>query len=150
VVEEYASARRTLSGYSNAVSELFRPARVARSEYVRSEPSAETWHFAPTALASIATPSSTGSPAASAQEGKDQDPERPAAGAGATSRVTGAYFADGDQHLDYDTFQEHIAPNTTSDFAFKARSRSRDSVWRGMIKSRRTRRRRRLPGEPEI
>ena len=32
------------------------------------------------------------------------------AGDGATSRVTGAYFADGDQHLDYDTFQEHIAP----------------------------------------
>src|SRR5207244_821794 len=41
------------------------------------------------------------------------------AGEGATSRVTGAYFTDGDQHLDYDTFQEHIAPNTTSDFAFK-------------------------------
>ena len=34
------------------------------------------------------------------------------AGPGATSRVTGAYFADGDQHLDYDTFQEHMAPST--------------------------------------
>ena len=33
----------------------------------------------------------------------------------------GAYFADGTQHLDYDTFQEHIAPDTTSDFAFKGR-----------------------------
>ena len=45
--------------------------------------------------------------------------ENDLAGQGATSRVTGAYFADGDQHLDFDTLQEHIAPNTTSDFAFK-------------------------------
>ena len=32
------------------------------------------------------------------------------AGQGATSRVTGAYFADATQHLDYDTYQRHIAP----------------------------------------
>src|SRR5262249_44266664 len=43
--------------------------------------------------------------------------------------------ADGRQHLDYDTFQEHIAPNTTSDFAFKGALRdSSRSVWRGMIR----------------
>jgi len=57
------------------------------------------------------------------------------AGQGATSRVTGAYFADGEQHLDYDTFQEHIAPNTTSDFAFKGALRdTATAVWRGMIR----------------
>jgi Fe-S cluster assembly protein SufD len=57
------------------------------------------------------------------------------AGPGATSRVTGAYFADGTQHLDYDTFQEHIAPSTTSDFAFKGGLRDEASaVWRGMIR----------------
>ena len=57
------------------------------------------------------------------------------AGQGATSRVTGAYFADGEQHLDFDTFQEHIAPNTTSDFAFKGALRDEAStVWRGMIR----------------
>src|SRR5919205_993106 len=57
------------------------------------------------------------------------------AGAGATSRVTGAYFADGTQHLDYDTFQEHMAPSTTSDFAFKGALRDEaTSVWRGMIR----------------
>ena len=61
--------------------------------------------------------------------------ENDLAGQGATSRVTGAYFADGDQHLDYDTFQEHQAPNTTSDFAFKGALRDRaTAVWRGMIK----------------
>ena len=49
--------------------------------------------------------------------------------------MTGAYFADGDQHLDYDTFQEHIAPNTTSDFAFKGALRDQaTTVWRGMIR----------------
>jgi Fe-S cluster assembly protein SufD len=49
--------------------------------------------------------------------------------------VTGAYFADGEQHLDYDTFQEHAAPNTTSDFAFKGALRdSASTVWRGMIR----------------
>jgi Fe-S cluster assembly protein SufD len=57
------------------------------------------------------------------------------AGEGAASRVTGAYFTDGDQHLDYDTFQEHIAPNTTSDFAFKGALRDTSTaVWRGMIR----------------
>src|SRR5439155_14744175 len=57
------------------------------------------------------------------------------AGPGATSRVTGAYFADGEQHLDYDTFQEHIAPNTESDFAFKGALRdTATAVWRGMIR----------------
>src|SRR5439155_409862 len=41
----------------------------------------------------------------------------------------------GEQHLDYDTFQEHIAPNTTSDFAFKGALRdSATAVWRGMIR----------------
>ena len=57
------------------------------------------------------------------------------AGQGATSRVTGAYFADGDQHLDYDTYQLHQAPHTTSDFAFKGALRDRArAVWRGMIR----------------
>ena len=56
-------------------------------------------------------------------------------GPGATSRVTGAYFADGSQHLDYDTFQEHAAPHTTSDFAFKGALRDTATVvWRGMIR----------------
>ena len=56
-------------------------------------------------------------------------------GQGATSRVTGAYFADGEQHLDYDTFQEHIAPNCESDFAFKGALRDNaTAVWRGMIR----------------
>ena len=57
------------------------------------------------------------------------------AGRGASSRVTGAYFADGSQHLDYDTYQLHAAPDTTSDFAFKGALRdTAATVWRGMIR----------------
>jgi alkanesulfonate monooxygenase SsuD/methylene tetrahydromethanopterin reductase-like flavin-dependent oxidoreductase (luciferase family) len=41
------------------------------------------------------------------------------AGRGSNARVTGAYAGDGSQHLDYDTTQEHAAPNTTSDLAFR-------------------------------
>jgi Fe-S cluster assembly protein SufD len=42
---------------------------------------------------------------------------------------------DGDQHLDYDTYQLHLAPDTTSDFAFKGVLRDTASaVWRGMIR----------------
>ena len=47
---------------------------------------------------------------------------------GATSRVTGAYFADGTQHLDYDTYQLHAAPDTESDFAFKGALRDDDDA----------------------
>jgi Fe-S cluster assembly protein SufD len=41
------------------------------------------------------------------------------AGAGATAKVSGFYFADADQHLDMDTEQNHLSPNTTSDLCIK-------------------------------
>lgn len=55
-------------------------------------------------------------------------------GQGAEGRMSGFYFADGVQHLDHDTQQNHGAPNTTSDLLFKGAlvGRSR-SVWQGMI-----------------
>jgi Fe-S cluster assembly protein SufD len=55
-------------------------------------------------------------------------------GPGSTARVTGAYLSDGRQHLDFDTLQEHAAPNTVSDLAFRGVLGGRSSaVWRGMI-----------------
>ena len=55
-------------------------------------------------------------------------------GQGSTARVTGAYVPDGRQHLDFDTLQEHAAPNTVSDLAFRGVLGGRSSaVWRGMI-----------------
>jgi Fe-S cluster assembly protein SufD len=57
------------------------------------------------------------------------------AGPGAHGTVTGAYAARGRQHLDFDTLQEHAAPDTTSDLAFRGILSGRASaVWRGMIK----------------
>ncbi|MGH3100916.1 MAG: Fe-S cluster assembly protein SufD, partial [Thermoleophilia bacterium] len=57
------------------------------------------------------------------------------AGQGAEGRVTGAYAGRGEQHLDYDTTQEHAAPNTVSDLAFRGvLSGSATAVWRGMIR----------------
>ena len=57
------------------------------------------------------------------------------AGPGAHGTVTGAYASRGRQHLDFDTLQEHAAPDTTSDLAFRGILAGRASaVWRGMIK----------------
>jgi Fe-S cluster assembly protein SufD len=56
-------------------------------------------------------------------------------GPGAQARVTGAYAGRGRQHLDFDTTQEHAAPNTVSDLAFRGVLSARSTaVWRGMIK----------------
>jgi Fe-S cluster assembly protein SufD len=56
-------------------------------------------------------------------------------GRGANARVTGAYVGQGRQHLDYDTTQEHAAPDTTSDLAFRGILRDRaTAVWSGMIR----------------
>jgi Fe-S cluster assembly protein SufD len=135
LIEDLASSGPDTVAYTNAVVELF-VGDGAKVEYVSLQNlSQETWHF--------------GRHRALLQRDAELDwviggfgskrgkvwVENDLAGQGATSRVTGAYFADGDQHLDYDTFQEHIAPNTESDFAFKGALRERASVvWRGMIR----------------
>jgi len=55
-------------------------------------------------------------------------------GPGAQARVTGAYATHGRQHIDFDTTQEHAAPDTTSDLAFRGVLQGRSSaVWKGNI-----------------
>jgi Fe-S cluster assembly protein SufD len=57
------------------------------------------------------------------------------AGPGSEARVTGGYAGGPGQHLDYDTTQEHSAPNTVSDLAFRGvLAAGSTAVWRGMIK----------------
>jgi Fe-S cluster assembly protein SufD len=57
------------------------------------------------------------------------------AGAGAEARVTGGYAGGPGQHLDYDTTQEHAAPSTFSDLAFRGvLAAGATAVWRGMIR----------------
>jgi Fe-S cluster assembly protein SufD len=134
LVEEYASATEG-EAYSNAVVELF-VEQSAKLEYVSLQNlSRETWHFA-SHHARVERDAELDWVAGGfgSKKGKTRI-QNDLAGPGATSRVTGAYFADGTQHLDYDTFQEHIAPSTTSDFAFKGGLRDHaTAVWRGMIR----------------
>lgn len=57
------------------------------------------------------------------------------AGPGSEARVTGGYASGRGQHLDYDTTQEHAAPNTFSDLAFRGvLAAGSTAVWRGMIR----------------
>jgi Fe-S cluster assembly protein SufD len=135
VIEDLSSAGPDTLAYTNAVVELFCDPS-SKIEYVSLQNlSKETWHF--------------GRHRARVERDAELDwviggfgskrgkvwIENDLVGQGATSRVTGAYFADGDQHLDYDTFQEHAAPNTESDFAFKGALReTATAVWRGMIR----------------
>ncbi len=129
------SADQALDAYANAAVELF-VERGAKLEYVSLQNFASgTWHFA-THHARVERDAELDWVAGGfgSRKGKVRI-HNDLAGPGATSRVTGAYFADGRQHLDYDTFQEHIAPHTTSDFAFKGALRDEASVvWRGMIR----------------
>jgi Fe-S cluster assembly protein SufD len=134
-IEEHASAAPDLPGYSNVVAELF-VGDGAKLEYVSIQNlSRETWHFA-SHRATVGRDAELDWVAGGfgSKKGKIRI-ENDLAGQGGTSRVTGAYFADGAQHLDYDTLQRHIAPNTTSDFAFKGALRDKArAVWRGMIR----------------
>jgi Fe-S cluster assembly protein SufD len=135
VIEEYASSAPGLAGYTNAAVEIV-VQQAAKVEYVSVQNlSRSTWHFA-SHHARVERDAEldwvTGGFGSAKGKVRIQND---LAGPGATSRVTGAYFADGTQHLDYDTFQEHIAPSTTSDFAFKGALRdTARTVWRGMIR----------------
>jgi len=135
LIEEYASPTADTAAYSNAVTELF-VEQGSKLEYVSLQNlSRETWHFA-SHHARVGRDAELDWVAGGfgSKKGKTRI-QNDLGGVGATSRVTGAYFADGTQHLDYDTFQEHIAPSCTSDFAFKGALRDEaTAVWRGMIR----------------
>jgi Fe-S cluster assembly protein SufD len=135
LIEEYASPAPDTEAYSNAVTELF-VEPTAKLEYVSLQNlSNETWHFA-SHHARVERDGELDWVAGGfgSKRGKTRI-QNDLNGRGATSRVTGAYFADGTQHLDYDTFQEHIAPDCESDFAFKGALRDHaTAVWRGMIR----------------
>jgi Fe-S cluster assembly protein SufD len=135
LIEDLSSAGPDTLAYTNAVVELFVEPR-AKIEYVSLQNlSKETWHFGRhRALLQRESELDWVLGGFGSKRGKVWI-ENDLVGPGATSRVTGAYFADGEQHLDYDTFQEHAAPNTESDFAFKGALREKaTAVWRGMIR----------------
>ena len=56
------------------------------------------------------------------------------AGEGSAALMSGVYFADGHQHLDYDTEQNHRVPHTRSDLLYKGALKDEArSVWQGNI-----------------
>lgn len=56
-------------------------------------------------------------------------------GTGASSEMMGLYFADGNQHFDHNTRQDHLAPHTYSDLLYKgALDGEAHGVFRGIIR----------------
>jgi Fe-S cluster assembly protein SufD len=57
------------------------------------------------------------------------------AGEGASAQLLGLSFGSDHQHFDYTTLQNHIAPHTSSDLAFKAAlTDSASEVWYGTVR----------------
>jgi Fe-S cluster assembly protein SufD len=134
VWEQYLSGEAELDGVFNAVTELI-VGDGARLRYVCGQGLSErSWMFG----------------AQRAQVGRDAGldwvalgfgsargrvrMETRLGGEGAEARVTGAYATHARQHIDFDTTQEHAAPNTTSDLAFRGVLQGRSTaVWKGNI-----------------
>jgi Fe-S cluster assembly protein SufD len=134
VWEQYLSAETELDGVFNLTTELV-VGDGARLRYVCGQALSEkTWIFG----------------AQRAEVGRDASldwvalgfgsvngrvrMETKLAGQGAEARVTGAYASHSRQHIDFDTTQEHAAPNTTSDLAFRGVLQGRSTaVWKGNI-----------------
>jgi Fe-S cluster assembly protein SufD len=134
VWEQYLSADAELDGVFNTVSELV-VGENARLRYVCGQSLSErSWIFG-------AQRAEVGRDAAldwvalgfGSARGRMRMETR-LGGPGAEARVTGAYATHGRQHIDFDTTQEHAAPNTTSDLAFRGVLQDRSSaVWKGNI-----------------
>ena len=138
-------------GYVNTVVELV-VGDGARLEYVTTQKHhAETRQFG-THRATVGRDGEVdGSFSALAGRGPVPDRDLPGGSGRERRRSTRAYFLAGSEHADYDTTQEHAAPNTTSDLYFKGVPTDHArAVWRGVIRVRQgCPGDGRLPGEPE-
>ena len=135
VWEQYLSAAPDLDGLFNTVTELV-VGPGARLRYVSAQALSEkAWIFG-TQRAEVDRDGALEWVALGfgSARGKVRM-ETNLAGRGSEAKVTGAYVGRGRQHLDFDTTQEHAAPNTTSDLAFRGLLDGRSTaVWRGMIR----------------
>jgi Fe-S cluster assembly protein SufD len=135
VWEQYLSAAPDLGGLFNTVTELV-VGPGARLRYVSAQALSEkAWIFG-TQRAEVDRDGALEWVALGfgSARGKVRM-ETNLAGRGSEAKVTGAYVGRGRQHLDFDTTQEHAAPDTTSDLAFRGLLDGRSTaVWRGMIR----------------
>ena len=135
VWEHYTSQADDVDALLNSVVEL-RVGQAARLRYVSTQDLSEAaWIFA-TQRAEVERDGHLDWTALGLGSGRGKvRMETKLAGAGSEARVTGGYAGGNSQHLDFDTTQEHAAPNTTSDLAFRGILGGRStSVWRGMIR----------------
>ncbi len=134
VWEQYLSAEPESDGLLNAVTELVVGAG-ARLRYVCGQGLSEkSWIFG-AQRAEIGRDGSLDWVALGfgAARGRVRMETR-LSGEGSEARVTGAYAPHARQHLDFDTTQEHAAPHTTSDLAFRGVLAGRaTAVWKGNI-----------------
>jgi len=135
VVEQYFSSEDDLEGYFNPVVEIF-VGEGASLEYLCVQDLSERSWILGSQRAQVARDGSLHWIGLGLGSGQGKlRMETDLQGRGADGRVTGAYVGHGRQHLDYDTTQEHAAPDTTSDLAFRGILRDRaTAVWSGMIR----------------
>ncbi len=135
VVEQYLSASDDLDGYFNPVVELIVGAGASVNYLCVQDLSERSWILG-SQRASVARDGSLHWIGLGLGSGQGKlRMETDLRGRGADGRVTGAYVGHRTQHLDYDTTQEHAAPDTTSDLAFRGILRdSASAVWSGMIR----------------
>jgi len=135
VWEQYLSAGEEVEGVFNTVVELS-VGQNARLRYVCAQSLSEKSAIFGSQRAEVGPDGSLDWVALGFGSGRGKvRMETKLAGRGAGARVTGAYASHARQHVDFDTTQEHAAPHTTSDLAFRGILGDRSTaVWRGMIK----------------
>jgi Fe-S cluster assembly protein SufD len=135
LVEQYLSSAGELEGYFSPVVELV-VGEGARVEYLCVQDLSERSWILGSQRAQLARDGSLHWIGLGLGSGQGKlRMETDLNGQGADGRVTGVYVGHGSQHLDYDTTQEHAAPHTTSDLAFRGILRDRaTAVWSGMIR----------------
>jgi Fe-S cluster assembly protein SufD len=135
VAEQWLSAVADLEGYFNPVTEIV-VGEGANVEYLCVQDLSEQAWILGSQRAQVARDASLHWVGLGLGSGQGKlRMETDINGSGASARVTGAYAGHGKQHIDYDTTQEHAAPHTTSDLAFRGVLRDRaTAVWSGMIK----------------
>ena len=134
VWEQYLSASEYVDGVLNTVTELV-VGDGAQLRYVCGQAlSEESWVFG-TQRAEVGRDASLDWVALGFGSARGRvRMETRLGGEGAQARVTGAYASHARQHIDFDTTQEHAAPHTTSDLAFRGVLADRSTaVWKGNI-----------------
>ena len=136
-VVEYSASAETTNALTVPVTELSL-ARAARLDYLNAQNlGLATWQIASQVATVDADATLTSVAAAFGGDYARQRTDCRLVGRGATGRLRAVYFGEADQMLDFRTFQDHAAPDTSSNLLFKGAvgGHSR-SVYTGMIRVR--------------